>query len=189
MRKLGHRRSLVRVCIRCGAEFSARKDSAVCEACAAASRHAPTLVRRTCAVCGAAIVGGPTVKYCARCRVEIHRAADARSKHLGPARPLGSIDKCVECGAEYVVRGGRQRCCPTCAPIVSARKVAARKAALYYAGEIVRAPRKPRYRCTECGALIPPERRLRYTCSDACELERNRKFQRAADAKRRPRKR
>lgn len=49
--------------------------------------------------------------------------------------------------------------------------------------------RKPRYRCTECGQLIPPERRLRYTCSDDCELARTRKFQRAADAKRRPHKR
>lgn len=163
--------------------------SAQADGPAAPGRAALTPARRTCAVCGAAIIGGPTVKYCARCRAEKRREVDARRKRLGPTRPLGSVDKCVECGAEYVVRGGNQRCCPSCAPIVSARKIAARKAARYYAGEIVRAPRKPRYRCTECGQLIPPERLPRYTCSDACELARTRKFQRAADAKRRPRKR
>ena len=184
-----NRRRLVRVCIRCGAEFSGKNNSAVCDACAAASRHAPTLVRRTCAVCGRSIVGGPTAKYCPACRAERRRAANVRQNRQGPARPLGSTDKCAECGAEYVVRSGNQRCCPACAPIVAARKVAARKAARYYAGEIVRAPRKPRYRCTECGRLIPPERRLRYTCSDACELARERAYQHAADAKRAPRKR
>lgn len=182
------KRKAVRVCIRCGAEFPPGRQTAVCEACAAASRHAPTLVRRTCVVCGTAIIGGPTVKYCARCRAEKRREIDARRKRLGPTRPLGSIDKCVECGAEYVVRSGAQRCCSACAPIVYARKIAARKAARYYAGEIVRAPRKPRYRCTECGQLIPPERLPRCTCSDECELARARAYQRAADAKRRPRK-
>ncbi len=185
----GRKTTLVRVCVRCGAEFPANRQSAVCAECAYASRHAPTLIRRKCVDCGKDIIGGPTVKYCASCRALHQRAANARCRRDGAARKLGSVDKCAECGREYVVKAGRQRFCADCAAAVTARKAAIRKAERYHAGEIVRAQRKPRYRCTECGQLIPPERLPKYTCSDACELSRTRKSQRMADAKRRPRKR
>lgn len=184
----GRKTPLVRVCVRCGAEFSADRQSAVCAECAYASRHAPTLIRRKCADCGKDVIGGPTVKYCASCRVLRQRAANARRRRDGAVRKLGSVDRCAECGREYVVKAGRQLFCADCAAAVTARKAAARKAERYYAGEIVRAPRKPHYRCVVCGSVIPPERLPKYTCSAGCETSWTRSRQRKADAKRRRRR-
>ena len=41
--------------------------------------------------------------------------AKYRGKGRKADRPLGSIDKCVRCGAEYVVKSARQKYCPDCA--------------------------------------------------------------------------
>jgi predicted Zn-ribbon and HTH transcriptional regulator len=72
---------------------------------------------RTCRECGAVFDGGPRAWYCPACRLARQREADARRRAKGRKadRPLGSTDKCVVCGKEYVVNSARQKYCPECA--------------------------------------------------------------------------
>lgn len=72
---------------------------------------------RTCRQCGAVFDGGPRAWYCPACRKERARQSDARYRSKGCVadRPLGSTDKCVRCGSEYVVKSARQKYCPDCA--------------------------------------------------------------------------
>ena len=72
---------------------------------------------RTCRQCGASFDGGPRAWYCPTCRAERKREATARYRGKGRKadRPIGSTDKCVVCGTEYVVKCARQKYCPGCA--------------------------------------------------------------------------
>lgn len=72
---------------------------------------------RVCRQCGAIFDGGPRAWYCPACRAERAREADRRRRAKGRKadRPLGSIDKCVRCGNDYVVKSSRQKYCPACA--------------------------------------------------------------------------
>ena len=55
-------------------------------------------------------MGGPRAFYCPNCRRIRQREANERARKRGGAtRPIGSIDKCKLCGAEYVVNSGRQK--------------------------------------------------------------------------------
>lgn len=57
-------------------------------------------------------MGGPRAFYCPNCRRIRQREANERARKRGGAtRPIGSIDKCKLCGAEYVVNSGRQKYC------------------------------------------------------------------------------
>ena len=60
--------------------------------------------------------GGPRAWYCPDCRAERQLQRGAARRKTGAKRPLGSIDKCVICGKEYIVTGGRQKYCKDCAP-------------------------------------------------------------------------
>lgn len=78
------------------------------------------LQQRICQQCGRSFEGGPRAYYCPSCRAERQREQNAefqRRKRKGNYRPLGSIDKCEQCGKDYVVEGGQQRFCPDCQPI------------------------------------------------------------------------
>ena len=72
---------------------------------------------RTCRQCGATFEGGPRAWYCPACRELRRREAQAKYREKGRKanRPLGSVDKCVRCGAGYVVKSARQKYCPDCA--------------------------------------------------------------------------
>lgn len=72
---------------------------------------------RICRQCGATFDGGPRAWYCPACRELRKREALTKYRKKGRKadRPLGSVDKCVRCGAEYVVKSARQKYCPDCA--------------------------------------------------------------------------
>ena len=72
---------------------------------------------RICRKCGAVFDGGPRAWYCPNCRREREKETYRRYRAKGRKadRPLGSLDKCVRCGQEYVVRSARQKYCPDCA--------------------------------------------------------------------------
>lgn len=79
-----------------------------------------TLRTRMCKQCGTEFFGGPRAWYCSDCRYERRREQarkfrEKKAKGL-VERPLGSIDHCEVCGAEYVVQSARQRYCKACAP-------------------------------------------------------------------------
>jgi rubrerythrin len=79
----------------------------------------------------------------------------------GEVRYLGSIDKCVVCGKEYVVKAGAQKYCPICAS-EAIRRVDAQQGIDYYNKnkEIINPIRNERRRvkerkktiCVLCGA-------------------------------------
>lgn len=80
-----------------------------------------TLATRICRQCGIEFMGGPRAWYCPNCRRERAKESSRRNKQKirtnGQSdRPLGSIDKCIVCGAEYVVQAARQKYCKMCAP-------------------------------------------------------------------------
>ena len=105
---------MIRQCLKCGIQFEGRPDASLCPECANKSKS--SVVReRTCKQCGKQFFGGPRAWYCADCRVERRREADRKHAKEGTKRPLGSIDKCIICGKEYVVNSARQKYCPKCA--------------------------------------------------------------------------
>ena len=70
---------------------------------------------RICRQCGRQFLGGPHAWYCPECRAERKREQTNRCKRDGAVRKLGSIDHCQICGKEYIVEGGLQRYCASCA--------------------------------------------------------------------------
>lgn len=99
-----------RVCQKCGKPFYGSKDRFYCEECAKLLKSNVMRVR-TCQDCGTEFIGGPRAKRCPDCA----EYARTHKKRKPTARPLGSIDKCALCGAEYTVRSGRQKyCSETC---------------------------------------------------------------------------
>ena len=93
-----------RACIKCGKQFYGGTDKSYCDECAKAIKS-NVMRTRTCKLCGAEFLGGPRASYCPNCRRIRQREANERARKRGGAtRPIGSIDKCKLCGAEYVVR-------------------------------------------------------------------------------------
>lgn len=147
---------------------------------------------RTCRQCGRSFLGGPRAWHCPECREA--RKLESYKKYAKKGRkadrPLGSIDKCVICGKEYVVNSARQKYCPDCA-YDAVREVDrpmskvwnAEHKDTYYPKKNEKR-RKKRY-CVICGALITAKTAT-VTCDNPeCKKERIHQRQRAADAKRR----
>ena len=84
---------------------------------------------RICRQCGMSFYGGPRAWYCPSCRTE--RARERNRNFVAAARPIGSTDKCAVCGKEYIVKAGRQKYCPECAPI-EIKKVDRKQSLTYY---------------------------------------------------------
>lgn len=100
-----------RACIKCGKLFYGGTDKTYCDECAKVIKS-NVMRTRTCKSCGAEFLGGPRASYCPNCRKIRQREANERARKRGGAtRPIGSIDKCKLCGAEYVVNSGRQKYC------------------------------------------------------------------------------
>ncbi len=104
-----------RVCQVCGKPFCGSTDSHYCPACAKAKKLDTVVKIRTCQDCGVEFYGGPRAKRCPDCAYKAQQETSRQHKKTGAKRPLGSIDKCQWCGAEYVVNSGRQKyCSDTC---------------------------------------------------------------------------
>lgn len=78
------------------------------------------ILPRVCKECGRTFNGGPRAWYCPECR-EIRKKEQNRAfkdrKKKGQVVPLGSVIKCVNCGAEFVKEGGLHQRCKRCAQI------------------------------------------------------------------------
>lgn len=104
-----------RACQVCDKPFYGSKDYHYCPACAR-ERKLDTVVRiRICQDCGDEFFGGPRARRCPDCAATARRETDRDYRQEGAKRPLGSIDRCVFCGKEYIVTSGRQKyCSPGC---------------------------------------------------------------------------
>lgn len=104
-----------KICKYCNQQYDGDPGSSACPECAEKVKR-KTVLTRICRKCGKAFPGGPRAWYCPDCRDLRRRNQSAEHKRRGTIRPLGSIDKCVVCGRDYIVNSARQRYCPTCAP-------------------------------------------------------------------------
>lgn len=152
-----------------------------------------TLGKRICRQCGIEFMGGPRAWYCITCRSERRKQADVKAKREGPARHLGSVDQCVVCGKDYIVKSGKQKYCPDCAPEAIAEKD--RHDGLKWYNENKNSYNPSRYQkrkkleavCTVCGKVFFPDGKPVKVCSDECRQKRKKQWQQKADAKRNPR--
>jgi len=74
-------------------------------------------MERICKECEIIFNGGPRAYYCPFCRLERQRqqSKDFKiRKTKGDYRKLGSVDKCEQCGSDYIVKSGIQKFCPKC---------------------------------------------------------------------------
>ena len=101
------RRKYLRACLVCGKQIVGTGDHLYCTDCAKKKRAESVIKPRTCQDCGIEFFGGPRSKRCPSCA----SYAKAHYKRKPTSRPLGSIDTCSLCGAEYTVASGRQRYC------------------------------------------------------------------------------
>ena len=100
-----------RACQVCGAPFYGATDCHYCPACARTKKLDTVIKIRSCQDCGVEFYGGPRARRCPDCAYKAQQETNRRHKRIGTKRPLGSIDKCVICGKEYIVVSGRQKYC------------------------------------------------------------------------------
>ena len=100
-----------KACQVCGMPFYGRKDCFYCPACAKAKKLDSVVKIRVCQDCGVEFYGGPRARRCPACAYKTRQETSRNHKKSGTVRPIGSIDKCIICGAEYAVRSGRQKYC------------------------------------------------------------------------------
>lgn len=107
---MGKKRTL-RVCQNCGKSFYGVGDYHYCPECARQKKLDTVVKIRTCQDCNVEFYGGPRAKRCPECAYKERLEASRRNKKRGTVRPIGSIDHCAVCGAEYTVNSGRQKYC------------------------------------------------------------------------------
>lgn len=100
-----------RACQVCGKPFYGAKDCYYCPECARAKKLDTIIKIRTCQDCGIEFYGGPRARRCPDCAYKARQDTSRRHKKTGTKRPIGSVDKCVICGADYTVTSGRQKYC------------------------------------------------------------------------------
>ena len=180
-------------CKKCGSAFDTDRQGAyLCPACAAASRRASVYRERVCIDCGTTFMGYPKSRRCPPCQAVANRESDKRRKH-GASRPLGSIDTCKCCGAEYIVNSGRQRYCKACAPEAVRCNIQSHKRAYNQINKDTISRQKAANRsynkiCVICGKVFDADTST-VTCSAGCAAERLRRQRQRADQKRSPGKR
>lgn len=179
-------------CKRCGTVYDTDKHGGyLCPECAEEARRSGVYRERVCSDCGAVFWGYPKSKRCPDCQRAVSLARKRTYNKRGAARPLGSIDHCQSCGAEYVVESGLQRYCKNCAADAVRENIREDKRR-YNAGhpEIIGKAREARKGCKVCpicGGAVPAGT-VSVTCSPECAAEQLRRNRARADAKRRPRK-
>ena len=170
-----------RLCKNCGKIFNGGVDKTLCDDCAKISRAENVVRSRVCVSCGRSFNGGPRARQCPECRRKKKR------ENKKPERKLGSIDKCIECGKEYIVKGSLQKYCPDCKREAVLRWQRNRK--IQYnrennTAELRRERRKDRTKvCAYCLRPFWSETETN-TCSDYCRQQNKRLSQARADIKR-----
>lgn len=100
-----------KACQVCGKPFYGGQDNFYCPDCARLKKLDTVVKIRTCQDCGVEFFGGPRARRCPDCAYKAQRETARRYKNNGAKRPIGSVDKCAICSAEYVVISGRQKYC------------------------------------------------------------------------------
>lgn len=100
-----------RACQVCGKPFYGGLDCNYCPECARVKKLDTVVKIRICQDCGIEFYGGPRARRCPECAYKAQQETNRRHKKTGTKRPLGSVDKCVMCGKEYIVVSGRQKYC------------------------------------------------------------------------------
>ena len=67
-----------------------------------------------CIVCGKTFIGSLRAKYCDDCWLK-QRRSRTMNNYYNRKRNVGDVDRCVDCGKEYVIQSGNQRRCDDCA--------------------------------------------------------------------------
>lgn len=152
---------------------------------------------RTCRQCGSGFEGGPRAWYCPACREERRREQSRKNKRRqkrGLTRALGSVDVCVICGKQYLVRCGNQKYCPECASEAVAA-IDRQQGLDYYRANAedinparMIARRKGLRPCAVCGEAYDAPTPQKTCGKESCRRELARRNQRRADKKRSPRK-
>lgn len=86
-------------------------DKYFCDDCSKKLRAERTKQEKICEDCGRSFIGGPKSFRCPDCQRKINDRRKQANKYYGAERPLGSTDRCIVCGKEYVVEGGLQKYC------------------------------------------------------------------------------
>lgn len=183
-----------KACKQCGKVFEPQtKYTYLCQQCHSAAKTAGVVQNRVCRECGAEFSGGPRAWYCTDCRAARRRRQSATARQSTPARRIGSEDLCEVCGKPYTVNSARQKYCPDCAQEAVRQNVRAHKR--QYAAD--KAEQMAEYKaamssdhhvCVICGKVFGSSVPT-VTCSPECSAIRKRQHQRAAEEKRKPRKR
>lgn len=162
-----------KICKYCGAGYDGDPGSSACPDCVRKQRQT-SIRQRICRQCGIEFPGGPRAWYCPECRRARKREASRRYKANGPARPLGSIDQCQVCGADYIVASGSQKYCPACAA-EAVRKLDNAQSRRWNAEnttpeerQAVRRAATAQIPCAICGKLFTPKGKAK-TCSPECK--------------------
>lgn len=100
-----------KACQICGKPFYGLMDNFYCPECARKRKSESVIKLRSCQDCGIEFFGGPRAKRCPDCASQAQRENKKRYQSRGAQRPIGSVDICQWCGAEYIVNSGRQKYC------------------------------------------------------------------------------
>lgn len=102
--------STLRKCKQCGKTFRGNPDSLYCRDCAK-ERKKIMIRTRVCQDCGRSFEGMPRSSRCPECSYKKLLLEKKRYNSTPSERPFGSIDRCLLCGKEYVVKSGMQKYC------------------------------------------------------------------------------
>lgn len=107
------RRTHEKICQNCGKVYWGLEGKYFCDDCAKKLKAERTKQEKICTDCGRTFTGGPKSFRCPDCQRKINDRRRQACKYYGAERPLGSTDKCIVCGKEYVVEAGAQKYCST----------------------------------------------------------------------------
>lgn len=153
------------------------------------------IIDRKCKICNITFKGGPRAWHCPACRYERAKEKGRLHKQRGSARTLGSVDKCVACGDDYIVKSGLQKYCLKCKK-PEYEKLDRIQGMEYYTNnkDVINPIRNERRRidplihCALCGVKISHGSTVKKYC-DTCKAIKKKEWQREADRKRKGRKR
>ncbi len=140
---------------------------------------------RICKQCGRIFSGGPRAWYCPDCRHERKKESERRHKKRGAMRPIGSTDRCINCGNPYTVMGGLQKYCPDCAPKCVAEIDRQQGLALYHKNkdkineQRYRKRQKPKKEisCVVCGKIFFGHANQKF-CTEECRAKHKKEYSR-----------
>ena len=138
------------------------------------------LHQKICKRCGTAFMGRPAAKYCSDCRLEVKRERERAFRHKSKEaiRKLGSVDKCLKCGKEYIVTAGKQKYCPACAEEATRENIRTeRKIYMQEKREsspkLVKEWKRTKYEerhCLVCGDIFTPKTYKQKACEKCKEI-------------------